>query len=69
MAHWIDSDVKLVEMLDKLKSATVLAVDTEFIRTNTFYPKIALIQISNGIDCWLIDVFAVDDFTGLKSLL
>ena len=56
-------------MLDKLKSATVLAVDTEFIRTNTFYPKIALIQISNGIDCWLIDVLAVEDFTGLKSLL
>mgnify|MGYP000008667795 CR=1 FL=1 len=69
MAHWIDSDVKFVEMLDKLKSATVLAVDTEFIRTNTFYPKIALIQISNGIDCWLIDVLAVEDFTGLKSLL
>ena len=36
MAYWIDSDAKLIGMLDDLGSATVLAVDTEFIRTNTY---------------------------------
>ncbi len=69
MAHWIDSDAKLIGMLDDLGSATVLAVDTEFIRTNTFHPKIALIQISNGSDCWLIDVLGIENFEGLKALL
>tara|TARA_B110000003_G_scaffold257581_1_gene276010 strand:- start:348 stop:1457 length:1110 start_codon:yes stop_codon:yes gene_type:complete len=69
LAHWIDSEIKLAGMLDELKSATVLAVDTEFIRTNTFHPKIALIQISNGVDCWLVDVLAVKNFGGLKMLL
>ncbi|MDG0968678.1 MAG: ribonuclease D [Porticoccaceae bacterium] len=69
MAHWIDSNEKLMLALQKLQTVDVLALDTEFIRTNTFYPKIALIQISDGNDCWLIDVLGISDFTGLKTLL
>lgn len=33
----------------------VLAVDTEFVRTNTFYPVAALIQVSDGETAYLID--------------
>jgi len=69
LAHWIDSDEKLTGMLDTLRDSALLAVDTEFIRTNTFHPKIALIQISDGIDCWLVDVLGLKNFDGLKSLL
>jgi ribonuclease D len=69
LAHWIDSNEKLLLALQKLEMVDVLALDTEFIRTNTFYPKIALIQISDGNDCWLIDVLEISDFTGLKKLL
>ena len=69
MHYWIDSNPKLQKLCDQLSDCGVLALDTEFIRTDTFYPKIALIQISDGQQCWLIDVLAVDEFSAIKSLL
>lgn len=69
MKQWIDSDSALKNMCTQLATVKKLAVDTEFIRTNTFYPKIALIQISDSQQCWLIDVLAIDDFSPLKTLL
>ena len=62
MSIWVDSDEKLNHMLSALSDKYLLAVDTEFIRTNTFYPKIALIQISDGTQCFLVDVLAFRDF-------
>ena len=58
MIKWIDSKYKLHQALAELDKMAILAVDTEFIRTNTFYPEIALIQVSDGVSCWLIDVLA-----------
>jgi len=69
MSIWIDSNAKLQTLCDQLSSCALLAVDTEFIRTDTFYPKIALIQLSDGEHSWLIDVLAIDDFSELKALL
>jgi len=69
MSIWVDSDEKLNQMLDSLSDKHLLAVDTEFIRTNTFFPKIALIQISDGVECFLVDVLAISDYDGLKLLL
>ena len=69
MNIWIDSNSKLQQMCEQLAETPTLAIDTEFIRTDTFFPKIALIQISNGDQCWLIDVLAIDQFESLKALL
>jgi ribonuclease D len=69
MIEWIDSNSGLQQMCQQLEPVHKLAVDTEFIRTDTFYPKIALIQISDGQRCWLVDVLAIDDFAPLKALL
>ena len=69
MSIWVDSDEKLNQMLNALSDQDLLAVDTEFIRTNTFFPKIALIQISDGKECFLVDVLAVSHYDGLKRLL
>ena len=69
MIEWIDSNSGLQQMCQQLEQVHKLAVDTEFIRTDTFYPKIALIQISDGQQCWLIDVLAIDNFAPLKALL
>jgi ribonuclease D len=51
-----------------MSQADVLAVDTEFIRTNTFYPQLALIQISDGNQVWLVDFPKISDFSQLKQL-
>lgn len=69
MQGWINSNTGLQQLCDQLIKIPTLAVDTEFIRTDTFFPKIALIQLSDGENCWLIDVLAIDQFAPLKSLL
>jgi ribonuclease D len=69
MSHWIASNDDLKSLCDQLADSKLLALDTEFIRTDTYYPKIALIQLSDGNDCWLIDVLAIDQFSALKLLI
>lgn len=46
-----------------------LAIDTEFIRISTFYPKIGLIQVCDGSNNFLIDPLVIDDWTQFKALM
>jgi len=69
MSIWINTNIELQNLCHQLASCSLIALDTEFIRTDTFYPKIALIQLSDGETIWLIDVLAIDDFVPLKQLL
>ncbi len=48
--------------------ADAVAVDTEFVRTDTFYPILGLIQICDGDNVWLIDPLPIDDFGELEDL-
>lgn len=47
----------------------VLGLDTEFMRRNTFYPQLALIQIAAGGDCALVDPLAFDASSSLRALI
>ncbi|WP_461481990.1 ribonuclease D [Porticoccus sp.] len=51
-----------------LQHCTALAVDTEFMRTDTFFPILGLIQIYDGQHCWLIDPLAIDDLQPLVAV-
>lgn len=66
---WIDSNAKLQDCCQQLSRAPAVAVDTEFMRTNTFYPKAALFQLYDGETCYLVDPLAIDDFSPLVDLL
>lgn len=46
-----------------------LAVDTEFVRTRTYYPQLGLFQIYDGEQLALIDPVAVPDLTPLWQVL
>lgn len=50
------------------QAAEAIALDTEFVRTNTFYARLGLIQIYDGETIWLVDAPAVDDFSALIEL-
>ncbi|ART79273.1 ribonuclease D [Oceanisphaera avium] len=50
-------------------SAPILALDTEFIRTRTFYAKPGLYQVFDGVQTVLIDPLAVSDLAPLWQLL
>ena len=67
--HWVADNQQLATLCNDLQSSTSLAIDTEFMRANTYFPKLALIQLSDGEQCWLIDVLAIDQFAPLKALL
>jgi ribonuclease D len=66
---YIDNDADLKSICAKWQNKSVLAMDTEFIRTNTFYPIPALLQIYDGSDCYLIDPLTISDFEPLKTVL
>ncbi|HCO61689.1 MAG TPA: ribonuclease D [Porticoccaceae bacterium] len=71
-AHGLVSDPRsLAQALESLRGAEAVALDTEFIRTDTYYPCLALIQISDGQTTWLIDPLAFDrdELEPLISLL
>ena len=65
----ISSNERLAELCEKLQSQTVLALDTEFIRVNTFYPKPGLIQLSDGVSAFLLDPLSIDQWQPLLNLL
>ena len=69
MSIWINRNIELKNLCNQLANCSLIAIDTEFIRMNTYYPKLALIQLSDGHTVWLIDVLAIDDFIPLKDLL
>ena len=52
-----------------LANAEVLAIDTEFVRTRTLYPKLGLLQVCDGQQIVLIDPLAVDDLCAFWQLL
>ncbi|ARN75883.1 ribonuclease D [Oceanicoccus sagamiensis] len=66
---YIDTNEALAQFCQQWSKATVLALDTEFIRTDTFYPIGALIQVSDGSGCFLIDPLPIDDFSPFKVLM
>ena len=67
--NFIDTNEKLVSMSHALEKKKYIALDTEFIRTDTFYPKPALIQIYDGFNIYLIDPLPISDFSSFKRLL
>ncbi|MBO4365306.1 MAG: ribonuclease D [Eggerthellaceae bacterium] len=47
----------------------VLAIDTEFMREKTYYPKLCLLQMATEDEVIIVDPFLVDDLTVLKDVL
>ena len=66
---WVGSNPELQTCVDYLSGASELAVDTEFMRTDTFYPIPALLQLSDGQRIFLIDPLGIDDWQPLRDLL
>ena len=55
LMHYVKDTNHLVELCSKLNKSKFLAIDTEFIREKTYWPKLCLIQVFNGEDKIIID--------------
>lgn len=69
MYRWIENDQQLAEVCNNASQATAIALDTEFVRIRSYYPKLGLIQLFDGIQVSLIDPNCIDDFSPFIALL
>lgn len=66
---WVADSAQLDVLCERWKSLSWLALDTEFMRIDTFYPVPALLQINDGTASYLIDPLSLDDVTSLRALM
>ena len=66
--HFIADDSALRDVVNDARSAPIYALDTEFHRERTYFPRLALVQLQWGNTNVLIDPLAVDP-RGLAELL
>lgn len=67
--QWIDSDAALADLCRQLSTQAAIAVDTEFVRTRTYYPHIGLLQIADEQGVYLIDPLAIDNVQPMAEVL
>jgi len=67
--QYVEDDQTFFSVCNSLSEKEFLAVDTEFMRTNTFYPRIGLLQIADEKNCYLIDPLKIADWSIFKALL
>jgi ribonuclease D len=65
---YIDSDEGLAQFCSEIHDAPFVAVDTEFMREKTYYPKLCLIQVEGKGKIACIDPFRVRDFTPMLNI-
>lgn len=56
-------------LCEKWQHLDFLALDTEFIRVNTFYPKLGLIQVCDNQNSYLIDPLIITDWSVFVQIL
>lgn len=66
-ANWITDDEGLAATVASW--GNVIGLDTEFIRTDTFFPMPGLYQIIAGDQIYLLDPLTINDWSGFVELL
>lgn len=67
--HWIFDDAGLAEHCAAWQALPFVALDTEFMRVDTFYPIAGLLQVSGGDGAYLIDPLRISDWRPFAALL
>jgi ribonuclease D len=67
--QYIEDDESLISLCHQLSKASILTIDTEFVRTRTLYPRLGLLQVCDGEVVALIDPISIQDLTPFWSLL
>ena len=66
---YLSTSEQLADFCEQAASAKVIAVDTEFLREKTYYPKLCLVQVAAGESIAAIDPILIDDLSPLARLL
>ncbi len=68
-SRYIDTQAGLEQLAADLEGSEVLAVDTEFLREKTYYPKLCLIQLNNEEIQAIVDPLAVRSLEPLAAIM
>ncbi len=66
---YVDSVGKLHELCSLLRDSRWLAVDTEFMREKTYFPRLCLLQVADQTTAACIDPLTIGDLSPLLDLL
>ena len=66
---FIDGDLALTQLCEQLKGCSWLAVDTEFERSNTYYPELCLLQVASNEITAVIDPLAIANLEPIYDVL
>jgi ribonuclease D len=66
---YIKKQQELINFCDAAKKAGLIGIDLEFIPENTYYPRLALVQVVHADTCKLIDPLGTLDLTPLDNLI
>ncbi|MGF6089645.1 ribonuclease D [Pseudomonas sp. 18173] len=67
--HWIRDNDSLGQLCAEWQQLPFVALDTEFMRVDTFYPIAGLLQVGDGERAYLIDPLTIDNWKPLAALL
>src|SRR3569833_2221310 len=68
-ALYIDNAAALAELCTRLRHAPWIALDTEFVREKTFYPRLCLAQLATDGLLACVDPLALPDLEPLLAVL
>lgn len=66
---WIKDNSALASACQTWQTLHAIGVDTEFVRTRTYFAKLGLIQVGGDGQCWLIDPLEISDWAPFSALL
>ena len=66
---YVSTPSELADFCERASSSRVLAVDTEFLREKTYYPRLCLVQVAAGDEIAAVDPILIDDLAPLRALL
>lgn len=58
--RWVRTEAELYELIDEIDTVDRVALDTEFIKRNTYFPILALVQVNTGRAIYLVDAPRLD---------
>ena len=65
----INNNHSLADVCQSAREQSVVALDTEFVRVSSYFPKLGLIQLYDGERVSLIDPLSITDFSPFLALL